>query len=330
MMSITRPSSISVGEIELTLPVFFPSISSVKTAMPPIQYAELLSSLASINGQFLISAFDIWQANEEDQIALIGFLNKARDNGATVLMDSGNYESYWKNKMAEWQQSDFHDVLGQHPCSLAFSFDEQFPPFEIDAHVKLVVNRWKLDQAAAGTQPIIPIVHGEAIELPRLAASVAEATGVSMIAVPERRLGSGIFERAKSVRAIREELDSSGRYIALHLLGTGNPISIALYALAGADSFDGLEWCQTVVDHETALLSHLTHADFFRAQTEWGDGDLSFQARTLAHNLEFYLDWMNKLRGALVAGKAIDFCRAHFPARVYVQCAAEFCWEDVT
>ncbi len=326
-MSLSRPLSISIGEMELTLPIFFPSISSVKTAMSPIHYAELLTSLASINRQFLISAFDIGQVNKEEKKALIGFLNKARDNGAAVLMDSGNYESYWKNKMAEWQQPDFHDVLGQQPCSFAFSFDEQFPPFEIDAHVKLVVDKWKLDQAAAATQPIIPIVHGEAAELPRLAVSIAEATSVPMIAVPERRLGSGIFERVKSVRAIREELNSSGQYIALHLLGTGNPISIALYALAGADSFDGLEWCQTVVDHETALLFHLTHADFFRAQTEWGDGDLSFQARTLAHNLEFYFDWMNKLRGALITGQAVDFCRAHFPARVYIQCAAEFGWE---
>ncbi|WP_182212931.1 hypothetical protein [Stenotrophomonas acidaminiphila] len=73
--------------------------------------------------------------------------------------------------------------------------------------------------------------------------------------------------------ALRKALDDNGRYVGLHLLGTGNPISIALYAWAGADSFDGLEWCQTVVDHDTGLLFHLSQSDFFRRQTAWGESD---------------------------------------------------------
>jgi hypothetical protein len=43
---------------------------------------------------------------------------------------------------------------------------------------------------------------------------------------------------------------------------TDNPFSITLYSAMRADSFDGLEWCQTVVDHETGLLYHLSHVDF--------------------------------------------------------------------
>jgi len=41
-----------------------------------------------------------------------------------------------------------------------------------------------------------------------------------------------------SVAAIRSALDLSNRSVALHLLGTGNPLSIALFTWAGADSFD--------------------------------------------------------------------------------------------
>ena len=86
----------------------------------------------------------------------------------------------------------------------------------------------------------------------------------------------------------------------------------------GADSFDGLEWCQTVVDHETGLLYHLSQADFFVGQTAWGDDDkLSFQARTLAHNLEFFSDWMRRLHDAVKKDRLPEFCRFNLPPRVY-------------
>lgn len=325
-MSIDRPDRIRFGDCDLPLPVFFPSVSSVKTAMLPLHYVELLASLTTLNGQFLISAFDIWQASDDDKEKIWRLSEKARNDGAVVLMDSGNYESYWKDASGSWAQSDFHSILGKKFCSFAFGYDEQFPPFDLNAHVKLISERWKQDQDAAGEQPIVPIVHGTAADLPELVLRVADATGVAMVAVPERRLGSGIFDRAKAVEAIREALNTSGRYVALHLLGTGNPISIAMYAICGADSFDGLEWCQTVVDHETALLFHLTQADFFRGQTGWADTDLSFQACTLAHNLEFYMDWLSRLRKAVHSGHTVAFCQANFPSRIYGQCSAAFGW----
>jgi hypothetical protein len=36
----------------------------------------------------------------------------------------------------------------------------------------------------------------------------------------------------------------------------GNPWSIAVLTAAGADSFDGLEWCRVTVDRRTAQLHH--------------------------------------------------------------------------
>ena len=96
----------------------------------------------------------------------------------------------------------------------------------------------------------------------------------------------------------------------------------------GADSFDGLEWCQTVVDHDTALLYHLSQADFFAGQTRWADAGLSFHARTLAHNLEFYAAWMQRLRAAMANGKVVEFCRHNFPGHVFRQCALACGWES--
>ena len=273
MMAIARPEEIMLGDTRLTTPVFFPSISTVKTALPPEEYITTLYSLRDMNQQFLVSAFDLGRSGNGDGIAQ--WLATAQEAGATVLMDSGNYESYWKEEQASWRQGNFHDVLQRFPYTFTFGFDEQFPPADLDAHVELVVERWRQDQAAAGNRIVVPIVHGNIESLPSLCACIAQETGVPMIAVAERRLGDGVFDRAQSVIVLREALDSIGRYVGLHLLGTGNPISIALYSWAGADSFDGLEWCQTVVDHETGLLFHFSQSDFFRQQTAWGEGDIS-------------------------------------------------------
>lgn len=299
-----------IRHISLRLPIYFPSISSVKTSMPPQDYLELLSRIGYINQQFLVSAFDLNNIQNKEKVLEI--FNKAKESRITILMDSGNYESFWKDKKESWKQSDFHQMLKVFPCDMAFSFDEQNPPDRQDKHADLIIRRWEADQNAAEECKIIPIIHATQKELPALSAEIARRTGVAMLAVPERRLGDGIVERAKTIKKIRTKLDDTGRYVALHLLGTGNPTSIAWYVSMGADSFDGLEWCQTVVDHETGLLYHFAQADFFTKQTEWLESkDLSFQARTLVHNLEFFVGWMNKLRRVREENNLLEFCSSH-------------------
>lgn len=327
MTDVMRARTLKIGKAELGLPIFFPSVSSVKTALAPLEYVRVINALLrATNGQFLVSAFDLCGTNEAERTAFQGELTHAREAGTVVLMDSGNYESYWKNARLEWTHADFHKVLRDFHCDLAFGFDEQEPPGDHDQHIRLILDRLGQDQAAAGPTTIIPIIHGGPGDLPALCAEVAQATRVKMLAVPERRLGSGIYERAKAIADIRRALNDTERYVHLHLLGTGNPISIALYSINGADSFDGLEWCQTVVDHESALLFHFSQADFFRAQTNWGEQDLGFQTRVLAHNLEFYTDWMRRLREAIHDGQGIDFCRLNFPHRIFLQCTAALGW----
>jgi hypothetical protein len=323
-MPVTRPAVWRIDEKALALPVYFPSISSIKTALRPQDYLRVLSSLVGLNGQYLVSAFDLAAIEHPDEAAQM--LRVSRGAGAVTLMDSGNYESFWKDTQDIWSQPTFHRMLRAFPCDLAFGFDEQQPPSDADEHIALVVSAWEADKAAAGACLIIPIIHGTAEALPALCVGVAAKTSVPMVAVPERRLGDGVIQRALAVKAIRGELDKLGRYVALHLLGTGNPISIALYSTMGADSFDGLEWCQTVVDHNTALLYHLSQADFFAAQTDWAATGLSFQARTLAHNLEFYSAWMQRLGAAMAAGEIVEFCRHNLPDHVYRQCASAFEW----
>ena len=329
-MTDPGPETIVLSGVSLETPMFFPSISTVKTALPPLTYLSMLHQFRGWNKKFLISAFDFSQIN--DKCKLINDVRLAQEHeDVVILMDSGNYETFWKEKKECWKQFNFHDVLRRHPYTFSFGFDEQGPPQEMTAHLKLIVDRWQSDQNIDDNRTIIPIMHvptqGNWIHLLEICPLVAQETKVPMIAVAERELGDGILERVKTVISLRKALNRIGHYVGLHLLGAGDPISIALYSVAGANSFDGLEWYKTVVDHDTGLLSHLSHADFFEVLTHGERNIQSFWVRTLEQNLQFYVDWMQRLHTDIHAGNGIIFCRRNFPQHIYEKCADAFEWE---
>lgn len=91
-------------------------------------------------------------------------------------------------------------------------------------------------------------------------------------------------------------------------------MSLLLYAWSGADSFDGLEWCQTAIDHATAMPAHFHQWEFYRDQTSLGEADdLPYAQRVLVHNLVFYQRWIGKIADALGAGNLEDLARQSLP-----------------
>jgi hypothetical protein len=224
------------------------------------------------------------------------------------LLDSGNYEGFWKGALT-WTPACFHEVARESEYHLCFCHDNQEPPGTADDIAEDVVSSLLRDQKHAHG-PVVPIIHGPTELLPTAAKIVAEQVFPIMLAVPERALGDGIIARIRTVKRLREALDSLGIYCPLHLLGTGNPLSIVAYAMAGADSFDGLEWCQTVVDHETGKLFHFQQWDLFKNQTDWGENSmLPYIQSALMHNLEFYRTFMAQLRESLTEDIGEAFLR---------------------
>jgi queuine/archaeosine tRNA-ribosyltransferase len=309
-MAIVRQTTLCVAETAVPLPCFFPSVSSVKTNLMPVDYIELLD--AAGHPLFLASAFDIAHCPPEQRPRINTALGRSKGRGTAILMDSGNYEGFWKGELA-WTPDRFHEVAKESEHHLCFCHDNQEPPDTAEAIAEDVVLSVLRDQEhALGT--VAPIIHGPTELLPTAARMVAEKLVPVLLAVPERALGDGIIARIKAVRRLREALDELGFYCPLHLLGTGNPLSIAVYAMAGADSFDGLEWCQTVVDHETGKLFHFQQWDLFKDQTNWGhNGALPYIQSVLMHNLEFYRTFMAELREALMNDASEAFLRRYTP-----------------
>lgn len=300
-MAQCRAFNLSVEQKIIPMPCFFPSVSSVKTNLIPVDYVELLDAAA--HSLFLFSAYDVAHCLPAQRARLLAALGRSKARGTVILMDSGNYEGFWKGSFT-WTPEHFHKIARTSEHHLCFCYDNQDPPDSAEAIAEDVVASVLRDQDhALGT--VVPIIHGSTALLPSAAYNVVKQLYPLLLAVPERALGDGILARTLAVRRIREALDGLGFYCPLHLLGTGNPLSIATYAMAGADSFDGLEWCQTVVDHETGKLFHFQQWDLFREQTDWGDNvALPYIQSVLMHNLEFYRKFMRELREALMNGSA--------------------------
>jgi hypothetical protein len=310
-MSLKRPHELNLDEHVISMPCYFPSISSIKTNLSPLSYLQVLCAVEY--PLFLISAYDIHQSIPGDQEKIHVLLKNANNKGELVLLDSGNYESYWK-KDNSWNIERYRSILRLSSHTVAFAYDFQNPlqsPHEI---TEVIVKQVYEDRGFSSNGLIVPIIHGNKSNLAEIIFDVAIKTKPVMVAIPERILGDGIIERAKRVLEIRKKLNESGRYYPLHLLGTGNPRSILLYAICGADSFDGLEWCQTTVDHNTGLLYHFQQRELFGEQSPFCKlQNFPYGQATLGHNLLFYQTWMGKLHQNLKDDNLLDLAKEYFP-----------------
>jgi len=305
-----RLNSITLHGHGLPLPAFFASVSSVKTRFSPLDYIRFL--VATRASPFLVSAFDIHHMGGAAQDEALAALHNSRGGGAATLLDSGNYERYW-HRNSTWRPRQFCSILARAATPLAFCYDNQEPAGDIDQDTEDIIGRVTSAQAVTNDTTVIAIVHGNRNVLPTLCLSVAKRLAPILVAVPERELGGGIIERIETVRAIRTSLDTTGAYVPLHLLGTGNPWSLALYTMAGADTFDGLEWCQTSVDANTGQLHHFSQADLFMDGASSAE---AFAERTLLHNLAFYGDWMAQLQNAVSENRVQEFVTSRLPSQV--------------
>lgn len=314
-----RITHLPVGGILVPLPCYFPSISSVKTTLSVYEYLRLIKSVN--HPLFLISAYDVYHCTKSDSKKIRNILKELFKNRVAILLDSGHYEKYWKEKKHlgitnKWTSSKFQSILSSSYYHLAFCFDIK-PNKLVELIVNDIENRVLTNQDESSKGTIVPIIHvrkDQLYKLPEVAYGVAERLKPVMIAVPERELGEGLLARAETILKIRKALNKTGQYYPLHLLGTGNPLSILIFALCGADSFDGLEWCQTTVNHETSILYHFQQRELFGNQSIFCTmNDLPYNQATLAHNLIFFVGWMDKIQKSIASGTLKQDIENYFP-----------------
>ena len=174
-----------IAQTVLPLPCFFPSVSSVKTNLMPVDYVELLDAAA--HPLFLVSAYDILKCTVAQRQRFDAALARSKERGSVILLDSGKYEGFWKDDR-NWQPGEFHEIASTTQHHLCFCYDNQEPQGDSLSIAHDVVASVLRDQEhALGT--VAPIVHGNTALLPDTARIVAEELCPVFLAVAERALG---------------------------------------------------------------------------------------------------------------------------------------------
>lgn len=322
---LLRPQQLIIRGKMLKLPSFVFSLSSHETQISPQDGIKLFQAFMPATG--LVSAYDAWELISKKQ-PFIGSIKQLKKTNHVLFLDSGNYEASRKNdrKSAEnkggWSVEKYREIAATISPDIAFSFDNTKLKGKIDYVVKSIVRNFRNDEDAIWGRdfPLCPIVHLPPGEMETIAeraahiiAAVAAELNPIMIAVPERELGDGLRERFITVLKIRNALNALGKYYPLHLLGTGNPISMRALAVAGADSFDGLEWCRTVADYDNGRLYHFQHLDLFqdiyllRLQQRTKDAienpKVEYSGKVGAYNLDFFSDWAQTSQNMIHTGQ---------------------------
>lgn len=316
-----RPATINLLGKQLKLPCFVKSLSSHETQFDTEAGLAILNVFPDVDA-LLVSAYDMHlrddpnakQEERKKQRKKHEFmrekLKELDERGALILLDSGNYEKSRKDDKT-WNEEDWNSVLESTPYTYAFCYDDLEPNLDVQKNVDDVIASIKGKHECF----LIPILHapidGKNVRihkiLPDIFFEYASRKNSPFIAVPERELGEGICEKAKTIIEIRKRLNTLDRYQPIHILGTGNPLSLLILAAAGADLFDGLEWCRTVADKKTGFLFHHQQFDFFKNQTINNPryplikevlerDDISLTLKMALHNLEFFLEWMEQLQ----------------------------------
>ena len=292
----SREKYYPIGGKRVKIPIYFPSISTVKTGKTKaIDYFRILKALSP---HFLVSAYDIYNSSDKDQF--IAELKENKKNNETlIILDSGNYEKYWL-KDQTWNRSKFNSIVNENICEQAFCYDK-LNPGKIERDSEWLLKSISNSQKHSSASSIIPIVHSKEPRMfPDIIVSLFKKLNFLTIAIPERELGDGVINRTENISIIRKTLNKLGTYIYLHVLGTGNPLTLLLFSMAGADSFDGLEWCQTVVDPTTALLYHFQQRELvFDDCLFCQENEFDYNLKTFAHNLHFYNLWMKSIQEAV-------------------------------
>lgn len=326
---LERILTLKLKNKSLRLPCFIFSLSSHETQVSPEDGVKLFQSLKPAAS--LISAYDAWKYKKDIKKGkeFLDSVYELRKSSGILVLDSGNYEAfrkkdhYSKTNVNGWKNDSFREIAGLISPDLAFNYDYINLKGNTDQVEDQLICNFRQDEKSIHPLnfPLCPIIH-----LPEnynetlaecasdLVSKVASELNPLMVAIPERELGDGLVERVRTVRDIRKALNNLGKYYPLHLLGTGNPISMIAFAAAGADSFDGLEWCRTVADYNSGNLFHFQHFDFFsdhylsRLQSHEirsiiKNPQASYVARVASYNLDFFNDWTKTMQDMIAAGQ---------------------------
>lgn len=293
---------------QLITPTYFPAVSGIR--FPVDQIVNLLHTISY--PRILVSCYDIFAMKSKRKIRTIQRLSNYRKKGAFVLLDSGVFESYWKVDV-RWSFNLYKISIHKIESDFYFSFDV-LPNEKRSTKLFLesTYREIRSSSSISNTSECIPILHGTN---PKQLISMVEKFVNSFpdisrfIGVAERDCGRSLSERAHTVIKLRQILNKYDSGIGLHILGCGDPLSLAMFAYCGADMFDSLDWSETVIETNELRTHALSHYELLKCQCAACSKSTSQDPITSAflHNLLFYQDFVINIQNMIRHNTLHDF-----------------------
>ena len=293
-----RSFSIETSGKSFETPFFVPAVSSIKTDCEILGYVELIEKVGYPG--FLISAYDIFKIEKTEKESLMKALRNYTDKRVLVFLDNGNFEAYWYRDKT-WSLNKLKEILGRVCPDFCFSFDIfEDKDKSLEKHVKDTITSIAETAGMQRTGSTIALIHSNPEHFPKVTRKIADYINPEIVAIPERELGFSVFEQSHTIRKIRDEINKTKKPIAIHILGTGNPISILIFTLCGADIYDALDWSNAFIDPKTGQLFHFSQKDLVDCQCKACKmKKVPYNYQVLAHNLIFYAEFLDKIRDAI-------------------------------
>lgn len=301
----------------ITTPTYFPSISSAATRM---QLSSLIKLCTSKNyPRLLISAYDLYEANNERK-SIISLLKSYTKNNF-LFVDSGTFESYWLNDK-KWNYSKYSKIIKELSGDFYTSFDEIPNPDEnVTKIISKVKEYTKKSANISKSSNCATVIHGNIpSQLIKVVEEISKSNSdhLSMIAVPERDCGKTIQDKIKTIQKLRKIMSESNPTNILHILGCGNPLSIAMFSFAGADSFDSIDWSRWTIDRTTLQFMDLNHIDLIICSCEiCKRKNLDSTTKALLHNLLFYQEFTQEVQTAILQDKGLEFLNQYVDRKIF-------------
>jgi hypothetical protein len=291
----SRQIDLTIEGKTLVTPTYFPAISSYGIRY---SFRSLLRHFKHYP-RVLISAYD-WHFLPNTIRREICLEIEKTEKTRFVFLDNGVFEAS-RMRDKRWNEELYNDARSKIKFDFHSSFDvlpskstKNFTQRTIDG---ILQSRERCDKTG-----FVSIIHGGPRVLARIVGKLTEEHPdlCHFVAVAERDCGNSIFEKARTVRRIREQLDSGegcNHSRILHLLGCGDPVSILLLVFAGANSFDSLDWIKCAFHPSRLGLVNFSHLDLYNCDCMFcSDPETGYVERVLMHNLWFYQNCLQQIK----------------------------------
>lgn len=304
-----RVLKIEINDKQMVTPAYFPAISSASTRLRLEPLIE--TSVESGYPRLLISAYDLYKLSDEKLKRINQKLAKFISSNNFLFIDSGTFESYWMND-PNWSFPRYRKIIKKCFGDIFAGYDE-VPKFneKVTEIYRKVYDYTSASWKFTSTNHCITICHGNG---PKQICQVVkkltneEPDFCKMIAIAERDCGKTIEERIAIIREVRSLLDQKSEESVLHILGCGNPLSIALFVLAGADTFDSVDWSRWLIDRTNLKFTDKVHQSLIECNcAACTNPTFEPTLKVLYHNLIFYQEFVNNLRESIIEKNEMSF-----------------------